>query len=104
MPDKEQVYDEQIAPLMTQIIEICRAHKIKMHASFELDGDMMCTTNLNHGEPSPVPLRLMLYASKAGNNIDAFMGAVKRDAQEYGHTSIALELLGVPVSPPAPTQ
>jgi hypothetical protein len=100
MPTKEEIYDGQVAPLMTRIIEICQAHKIKMHASYELDGGMMCTTNLHHGEPSPVPLRLMLYASKAGNNIDAFMGAVKRDAAEYGHTSIALELLGVPPSPP----
>lgn len=101
MATKEEIYDEQIAPLMTQIIDICRAHKIKLHASYELDGDMMCTTYLDHGEPSPVPLRLMYYASQAGSNVDAFMGAVKRDAQEYGHTSIALELLGVPVNRPA---
>ena len=97
---KEEVYDKQIAPLMTRIIEICQAHKIKMHASFELDEGLMCTTNLNHGETSPVALRLMLYASKAGDNFDAFMSAVRRDAAEYGHTSIALELLGVPAKQP----
>jgi hypothetical protein len=62
---------------------------------------LMCTTNLHHGEVSPVALRLMLYASKAGDNFDAFMGAVKKDAREYGHSSIALELLGVPAKNPA---
>lgn len=97
---KEQIYDEQIAPLMTQIIEVCRAHKIKAHASFELDGNMMCTTHLHHDEVSPVALRLMFYASKAGDNFDAFMAAVKRDGAEHGHTSIALELLGVPARQP----
>lgn len=30
--NKEQVYDEKIAPLMTQIIAICQEHKIAMLA------------------------------------------------------------------------
>lgn len=34
--DKEKVYDEQISPLMTQIIQVCRDHKIQMLASFHL--------------------------------------------------------------------
>ena len=48
--DKESVYDEQIAPLMTQIIETCKEHKIPMFASFQyskVPGDaMFCTTAL----------------------------------------------------------
>ncbi|HEM7897003.1 TPA: hypothetical protein U2L33_001035 [Burkholderia cenocepacia] len=31
---KEQIYDEQISPLMTQIIAICKQHKIPIVASF----------------------------------------------------------------------
>lgn len=35
---KEQIYDEQIAPLMTQIITICKEHKIPIVASFFTPG------------------------------------------------------------------
>lgn len=52
--DHEAVYDEQIAPLMTQIIAICKEHKIPMFASFlysRLDDDEgtnnFCTTLVN---------------------------------------------------------
>jgi hypothetical protein len=33
--DKEAVYDEQIAPLMTQIIKICKEHEIPLVAVFQ---------------------------------------------------------------------
>ena len=48
--NKEQVYDERIAPLMTQIIEVCREHKIAMLATFAIptpdDNTLACTTHL----------------------------------------------------------
>lgn len=34
---KEQVYDEQIYPLMDKIISICKENKIDMVATFYLD-------------------------------------------------------------------
>ena len=48
---KEDVYDEQISPLMTQIIAICKEHRIPLVAQFnyanEPDaGPRMCTTIL----------------------------------------------------------
>ena len=36
---KEQIYDEQISPLMTQIIAICKEHGIPIVASFFTPGD-----------------------------------------------------------------
>lgn len=55
--DKEQVYDEKISPLMTQIISICKEHHIQMLGSFflreptgdeveEHEKDLCCTTYL----------------------------------------------------------
>lgn len=44
--DNERVYDEQIAPLMKQIIEICKKHEMPMFASFVYAPDNFCTTNL----------------------------------------------------------
>lgn len=54
MDDKEPAYDEHIAPLMTQIIDLCREHGIPMFASFRLRDEneetgepaLVCTTNL----------------------------------------------------------
>ena len=46
--NKEQIYDEQISPLMTQIIAICKEHDIQHVVSFaiptESDPELMCTT------------------------------------------------------------
>jgi hypothetical protein len=40
MEDLEPVYDAEIAPLMTRIIEICKQHDLPMFCSFQLsDGD-----------------------------------------------------------------
>ncbi|WP_175810615.1 hypothetical protein [Burkholderia cepacia] len=36
---KEQIYDEKISPLMTQIIAICKEHGIPIVASFFTPGD-----------------------------------------------------------------
>jgi hypothetical protein len=49
---KEAIYDEQISPLMAQIIKICRDNCINMAASFSLDFDeeaeetLFCSTVL----------------------------------------------------------
>jgi hypothetical protein len=49
--DNEAIYDEQISPLMAQILEVCKAHDIPMVASFQLtpvdedgNGPMLCTS------------------------------------------------------------
>jgi len=51
--DLEKVYDSQIDPLVTQIIEICKTHKIPMFATFQYEhddageGPGYCTTLLS---------------------------------------------------------
>jgi len=48
--DKEAIYDEQISPLMAQIIKICRDNNINMATTFSLDYNeeadetLFCTT------------------------------------------------------------
>lgn len=48
--NKEQIYDSQINPLMAQVIDICKANKIAMLATFDIpnddDPDLACTTHL----------------------------------------------------------
>ncbi len=46
--NKEQVYDEQISPLMAQILDICQKNGIAMIASFAIptpaDPDLHCSS------------------------------------------------------------
>ncbi len=56
---KEEIYDEQISPLMGQILTICQTHKIAMLMSFatpgdaEGDDDLACTSALLSKEYEP---------------------------------------------------
>lgn len=48
---KEAIYDEQIHPLMSKIIAICKEHQIPMVAQFQYENDEengpgFCTTSL----------------------------------------------------------
>lgn len=55
--NKEKIYDEQVNPLMAQIIAICRANKIAFVASFhvpnEEDPDLHCTSAATTEEYEP---------------------------------------------------
>ena len=67
--DLEAVYDAEIAPLMTQIIEICAAHRLPMLATFayavqEDDGADYCTTALPFEGRTPQSLQDAINAIK----------------------------------------
>lgn len=47
--DNEAIYDEQIAPLMTKIIAICKEHEIPMLACFQYAPNDLCTSSLPFG-------------------------------------------------------
>ena len=55
--NKEEIYDAQISPLMTQIIAICKEHKIAAVASFAIpipeDDGLCCTTVLLSEDMDP---------------------------------------------------
>lgn len=42
--DNESIYDNRIAPLMDEIIDICKTNGIPMAATFEYAEDNFCTT------------------------------------------------------------
>lgn len=56
----EDVYDEEVSPLMTQIIAICKRANIPFHAGFALDDDLACTTHIDPGE-SAIPEDMASY-------------------------------------------
>lgn len=46
LKDNEQIYDEQISPLMTKIIQVCKDNNIPMFATFAYKDEKLCTTSL----------------------------------------------------------
>lgn len=87
---KEDVYDEQINPLMARIIAICKEHDIPLVADFQLDDDrdacdpedtFHCTTYVvpDNASPrlhaakravQPLPPVLMAIAKMRGHEVD----------------------------------
>lgn len=67
MPNKEQIYDEKISPLMAQIIAICKENRIAFLADFlvpnDEDPDLHCTSCLlgDDCEPSGMQLKAWDY-------------------------------------------
>lgn len=74
---RERAYDEHIAPLMARIIELSKEHDIPMLASFQLDGDMVCTTVILTSEDADPKL---IAASHLIRGTRPAMDVVTRDA------------------------
>lgn len=76
--DAEEVYDNEIAPLMDQIIEICKRARMPMVASFcylrDEDGEEgICTTRLPGGRPSEVLDRAGAMIQRGGSQLASFI-------------------------------
>ena len=82
--DLEQVYDEQIAPLMMRIIEIRNAHRIPMCAAFayahsEANPEALCTTTMPFSGRTPQRLA------------EAMCAVAPRHGRVVGHYRITAE-------------
>jgi hypothetical protein len=69
MPEtyKEAIYDDQINPLMAQILDICKTHKIPMVCSFALgtppggESQLCCTSALLSDDFEPTKPQLAAF-------------------------------------------
>lgn len=85
--DEEAAYDERIAPLMSQIIAICKERRIPMFASFAYaaspeEGVAHCTTNLpfdGRRVDSYVTAYRAVYAARPVTLAMTIVGARKED-------------------------
>ena len=101
MEDKEAIYDEQIAPLMTKLIEVCQREGIPMFASFQYSDEGFCTSALSTGHCVLEHYRALAQCALPGGvNVDKYMNWVAKDARQNGHGSIYLKMAGVPEVPP----
>lgn len=101
MEDKETIYDEQIAPLMTQLLEVCQREGIPMFSSFQYSGAGFCTSAQSTGHCVFDHYRALAQCAEHGGvNVDKYMNWVAKDARKNGHSSIYLKMSGVPEVPP----
>ena len=74
MKNKESIYDEQISPLMTQILKICQEHELPMFASFQFCDDGFCTSALDTGHPVIKHYQALAQCGQNGGvNVDKYM-------------------------------
>lgn len=100
MEDKEAIYDEHVAPLMTQLLEVCQREGIPMFASFQYSEDGFCTSALSTGHCVFEHYRALAQcAAHGGVNVDKYMNWVAKDARKNGHSSMYLMMSGIPLTP-----
>lgn len=103
MDNLEAVYDQEIAPLMSQILTLCQARGIPMFASFQISNDGFCTSAIAHNA-HPVFRHYQALAQsiqEGGVNLDKYVFWVAREARGHAHSSMVLKQMGVPVLPDA---
>jgi hypothetical protein len=97
MENLEKVYDEQISPLVLQIIEICQKNTMPFFLDFQYADNSTCKSS---SPPKDNILIKYLEAihqcvSDDGFNVDKFMFWVMKAARTTGHSSLILSQLGV---------
>ena len=106
MKDREKLYDEELFPLMEQIMSICETNNIPMFAVFQYAENGFCTS-MKYDRKSHKLFEFFdaIAQSKEGDsvNIDKFMFWVMKKGGEIGHNSIILRQLDVNPSPNAKT-
>lgn len=103
MDDKEQIYDEQISPLVQQLIKVCQDNGIPMFATFQFAQTGFCTSALSTGHKVIDHHRAMAQcASDDGAvNVDRYLRWVSKTALKEGHSSFFLLQAGIPLQPEA---
>jgi len=95
MTEKEEIYDKDIAPQLLKIARKCEKEGISFVAHVEWEpGDGGRTETL--AKNASIGHRLISWAVACQGNIDTLLMRAIRYAEEHGHSSVYLHLLGVP--------
>ena len=98
--DREKIYDDEISPIVKQLIDKCKEHKMPMFLECEYYKGDFCKTKLNPEDWDPHPgfttLDVITQCFQPdGVNIDKyFMWLIKQVKEAGGHGSIYLSMLG----------
>ena len=80
---KEEIYDQQIGPLMAQVIAICKEHKIAFVATYSLasqdDEGLQCTSALLEDDCDPPDSYIASMRLIYGRSREPLMMVTTRD-------------------------
>ena len=94
MTDKEEFYDQEIAPALLVLCKRCQDRGISFVAKVEWEpGESGMTAFVAEG--AGIGMVTAAWAAKANGNADSLIFAMMKQARERGHNSICLHLLGV---------
>lgn len=98
--DREKIYDDEISPLMTQLIAKCKEHKMPLFVECEYSPGDFCKTNLSTDEFNPHAVfdtfeAISQCIQSGGVNFDKYLKwVIKQVKKDGGHGSIYLSMLG----------
>jgi hypothetical protein len=101
MPERKNIYETGIKPLLEELKDVCNQHHIPMFCTFQDTEDTFRTTCVNEEYSRFEKIKLMWMAHQSWN-IDDFLKLLVKDAREYGHSSKFLKAMGIPEAPPEP--
>jgi len=94
----EQIYDEQVAPALMEIMKVCNANGMPFIAQVEYaPGEFGTSADLPEGRS--LVMGLMYAAGRCRGNVDSLIMWMMNHAKEHGHSSAFLMQLGVPLQP-----
>lgn len=96
--DKEDFYDQHIAPELLRLVKLAEENGISLIAMAEWEpGETGRTAALQSS--AGFAIRMAEAAMRSLGNVDSFMLAMTRYAREHGHNSIYMANAGVPGVP-----
>lgn len=94
MSEKEDFYDQEIAPKLLALCKECQDRGVSFVAKVEWEpGESGMTAFVAEG--AGIALLIASWAAKANGNADALIMALMKHGREYGHNSACLQQLGV---------
>lgn len=99
MNANEKFYDEQIAPELMRLANLCQDRKMSFIACVEYDPDTQGIGRTEVCQPDEcgklsAAQRMTHWAARAMGNLDSFMIACDRHGKEHGHSSMYLRMAG----------
>jgi len=96
--NREQVYDDLIAPKLLELAELCKQHDMSFVSMVEWDRHAYGRT-VYLAEGAGFEIRLMETLGRSKGNLDTFIMVCMRYAEVHGHNSLILQQMGIPTEP-----
>lgn len=92
----EKIYDEEIAPLLKQVGELCTKHGFPFIARVQYErteSDSAVGDTFFIPPHTAMKTRLAFQAMRSNANIDVLIAWIEKEAEKTGHSSIYLHFL-----------